>query len=184
MRRIGALLRNWGQRDVRRASALRIDSVPTSEVLECRQYLSIDAVLQWNEAVLDAIRTNGTPPPVASRDLAIVHTAIFDAVNSIDRRYTQYATTVVVDRNASQEAAVVAAAYETLVALFPLQKAAFDAKYAAGLAAIQDGKAETDGVIAGRTVARIILALRGNDGSSTVTPYTTSKDPALGGQLR
>lgn len=174
---IRSILACWGQRDVRRASALRIDSVSPAEVLECRQYLSIDAVLQWNLVLLDAIRTDHTAPPVASRDLAIMHTAIFDAVNSIDRQYTPYATTVVVQPRASKEAAVVAAAYETLIALFPLQKATFDAKYAAALTAIPDGRAETDGINAGKDVARIILALRGNDGSSTVTPYTLGTDP-------
>ena len=173
---IRSILACWGQRDVRRASALRIDSVPPAEVLECRQYLSIDVVLEWNRISLDAIRTASTPPPVASKNLATVHTAIFDAVNSIDRQYTPYATTVVVQPRASKEAAVVAAAYQTLIALFPAQKATFDAKYAAALTAIPDGRAETDGINAGKDVASKILALRANDGSSTVIPYTVAAD--------
>src|SRR5687767_1038232 len=42
-----------------------------------------DVVLQWNEVALQAIRADKTPPPLAARNLAIVHLAIYDAVNSI-----------------------------------------------------------------------------------------------------
>ena len=165
------------RQNVRRASALRIERVPAAEVLESRQYLSGDAVIQWNQVLLDAIRTDRTAPPIASRDLAIVHTAIFDAVNSIDRQYAPYATTVVVHPRASKEAAVVSAAYETLISIFPAQKATFDTKYGAALAAIPDGQAETDGVNAGKAAASQILSLRATDGSSTTVTYTPGTDP-------
>lgn len=150
---------------------------PAAEVLECRQYLSVDAVIQWNQIVLEAIRTDRTAPPIASRDLAIMHTAIFDAVNSIDRQYAPYATTVVVHPRASKEAAAVSAAYETLISIFPAQKAMFDAKYTESLTAIPDGQAATDGVNAGKEVARQILNLRETDGSSATVTYTPGTDP-------
>lgn len=167
----------WMRQSVRRASAIRISQIPAAEVLESRQYLSGDAVIEWNQVLLDAIRTDRTAPPIASRDMAIVHTAIFDAVNSIDRQYAPYATSVVVHPRASKEAAAVSAAYETLISIFPAQKATFDAKYAAALAAIPDGKAETDGVNAGKAVASQILSLRATDGSSTTVTYTPGTDP-------
>ncbi len=167
----------WMRQSVRRASATHISQVPAAEVLESRQYLSGDAVIEWNQVLLDAIRTDRTAPPIASRDMAIVHTAIFDAVNSIDRQYAPYATSVVVHPRASKEAAAVSAAYETLISIFPAQKATFDAKYAAALAAIPDGKAETDGVNAGKAVANQILSLRATDGSSTTVTYTPGTDP-------
>ena len=167
----------WMRQSVRRASAIHISQVPAAEVLESRQYLSGDAVIQWNQVLLDAIRTDRTAPPIASRDMAIVHTAIFDAVNSIDRQYAPYATSVVVHPRASKEAAAVSAAYETLISIFPAQKATFDAKYAAALAAIPDGKAETDGVNAGKAVASQILSLRATDGSSTTVTYTPGTNP-------
>ncbi len=167
----------WMRRSVRRASATHISQVPAAEVLESRQYLSGDAVIEWNQILLDAVRTDRTAPPIASRDMAIVHTAIFDAVNSIDRQYAPYATSVVVHPRASKEAAAVSAAYETLISIFPAQKATFDAKYAAALAAIPDGKAETDGVNAGKAVASQILSLRATDGSSTTVTYTPGTDP-------
>ncbi len=167
----------WKRRSVRRTSASRIERILTAEVLESRQYLSVDAVIQWNQILLDAIRTDRTAPPIASRDLAIMHTAIFDAVNSIDRQHAPYATTVVVHPRASKDAAAVSAAYETLISIFPSQKANFDIQYAAALAAIPDGQAETDGVNAGKAVASQILNLRSSDGSSTSVTYTPGTDP-------
>ncbi len=166
-----------GRNGERRGSRSIIDPLQAAEVLETRQYLSVDVVIQWNEILLDAIRTDRTSPPQAARDLAIMHTAIFDAVNSIDRHYTPYAATVVVHPRASKEAATVAAAYETLISLFPAQRPSFDTRYTAALAAIPDGQAETDGVSAGRAVAGRILAMRANDGSSSTVAYTPGTNP-------
>ena len=52
--------------------------------------VTFDVIFGWNVAALKAIRTNRTPPPTASRALAILHTSIFDAVNGIDASYDQY----------------------------------------------------------------------------------------------
>ena len=46
-----------------------------------------DALIAWNTAALDAVRAAGTNPPVAARNLAMVQLAVYDAVNSIDRRH-------------------------------------------------------------------------------------------------
>src|SRR5690242_18305555 len=54
------------------------------ESLEKREFFSADVVLQWNQAVLSAIRMDKPSVGFATRDLAIVHTAIYDAVNAID----------------------------------------------------------------------------------------------------
>jgi len=108
--------------------------------------------------------------------MAIVHTAIYDAVNSIDREYAPYLTMVDVHPRASKEAAVVSAAYETLVAIFPAQKATFDARRNSSLAEIQDGRAETDGINAGKAVATLILAQRATGGSDTTVTDTPRTD--------
>jgi hypothetical protein len=149
----------------------------SSERLESRELLSTDAVLQWNAIALDAIRTDRTAPPMAARDLAILHVAIFDAVNSIDRQYAPYVSYVDVHPRASKEAAVAAAAHETLVALFPAQQATFDAKYTEALAAISDGMAETEGISAGQAAAAQILAARTNDGAFDTVTYTSGTNP-------
>src|ERR1700757_1065788 len=54
------------------------------ESLEERCLLAADVVLQWNQAVLQAIRNDKPTIGFVTRDLAIVHTAIYDAVNAID----------------------------------------------------------------------------------------------------
>lgn len=149
---------------------------PACEILEDRQLLSADAVVKWNNAVLDAIRVDKTAPPKASRDLAIVHTAIFDAVNSIDREFAPFLASVVADPRASKEAAIAAAAHETLVAIFPAQQATFDAIYTTALSVIPDGRSETDGVNVGRAIAGQVLAARANDGSSTSVVYTAGTE--------
>jgi len=46
------------------------------------------AVLDWNSIALDVLRAEATHPPKVGRDLAIVHAAVFDAVNSVEGGYT------------------------------------------------------------------------------------------------
>jgi PAP2 superfamily len=130
-----------------------------------------DVVLDWNGVLLNAIRTDKTSPPKASRAMAAVHVAIFDAVNGILGGFTPYHVTAHAPGGASPEAAAAAAAHKVLVALFPAQRATFDAALTASLAAIPDGAAETTGVSWGESVADQILALRANDHSSDVVPY-------------
>src|SRR5215467_11320902 len=150
---------------------------PRLEALEDRLTPSanIDMVLQWNGVTRDAIRTAGTPAPVASRILAITHAAVYDAVNALDRTHEAYLVDALAHPKASREAAVAAAAHRALVTFYPAQAAALDARLAASLATVPDGKAEDDGVALGRSVADKILALRQNDNSSLVPP------PYLGG---
>jgi Ca2+-binding RTX toxin-like protein len=149
----------------------------SAESLESREFLSTDAVLQWNAIALDAIRTDRTAPPLAARDLAIMHVAIYDAVNSIDHQYAPYISFVNVHPRASKDAAVAAAARDALVALFPAQQATFETKYTAALAAITDGAAETDGIAAGKAAASRILAARTNDGATNTVVYSSGTNP-------
>jgi hypothetical protein len=134
-------------------------------------------VLQWNEITLQAFRAAATPPPIASRALAIVHTAVYDAVNAIDRTHEVYAVDVLAAPSSSREAAVAAAAHGVLLNLFPAQAATFNAALTASLATIPDGAAENLGVALGANVAAQMLALRANDGSATVVSYTPGADP-------
>src|SRR5262249_14529452 len=90
-----------------------------------------DVVTDWNNAALDAVRVDRTAPPVASRSLAILHAAIFDAVNGIARSHEPYLVPSAGPASASREAAASAAAHETLVNLFPASASSFDALHAA-----------------------------------------------------
>lgn len=132
-----------------------------------------DVVLDWNKVALDAIRVDKTAPPKASRALACVHTAMFDAINSASGApYEPYLVQPVeFFAPISVEAAAAAAAHAALVDLFPAQKASFDAALAASLAAIPDGIEKTSGIDWGESVAAEILAVRHADGSGTTVDY-------------
>src|ERR671935_1784880 len=93
-----------------------------------------DVVTEWNAAALNAIRADRTAPPIASRSLVILHVAIYDAVNGIDRRYEPYLVQSAVPASASREAAASAAAHKALVNLFPTAASSFDALHAVILA--------------------------------------------------
>ncbi len=148
-----------------------------AEPLENRELLSANSVTEWNDVLLDAIRAEKPAPPIASRAMAIVHTAIFDAVNSIDRRIEPFLVQVGGGTGASLDAAVAAAAQRTLTAMFPAQGSVFDAALTVSLAAVPNGPAETRGVQIGLAVADQILASRQNDGSSAVVSYVSGNSP-------
>jgi len=156
---------------------LTVYSPTACEILENRELLTVDPVIHWNNAALDAIRIDKTAPPVAARALAIIQTAVFDSVNSIDRQFAPFMVSVNADPRASQPAAVAAAAYTTLVSLFPAQKAKFDVRYAASLAVIPDGRPEADGVNVGKAIAGMILAERADDGSTKSVTYLPDTRP-------
>src|SRR5262245_29664982 len=78
-----------------------------------------DPVLQWNEAALLSIKVEKTPPPIAARYLAILHIAIFDAVNSVRREYKPFEVDKTAPAGTSHEAAAAGAAHRVLTALYP-----------------------------------------------------------------
>src|SRR5262252_5664178 len=140
-----------------------------------------DAVLDWNAHAATAIvGVAGQPPPRGFIRLAMVHVAIYDAVNAINGYpFTPYAVTPNVVAPASPEAATAAAAHDMLVALFPAQQADLDAKYAASLAGIPDGPAKTNGISVGQQAAAGILLFRANDGRDAIVPYMPGNGPGV-----
>ena len=136
-----------------------------------------DVVTQWNTAALNVIRTNRTPPPKASRALAILHASIYDAVNGIARRHEPYMVRSVVPSSASKEAAASAAAHQVLVTLFPTYATSFDAFYAAALDAISNGPHKSRGTAWGESVAAQILALRASDNSDSTVAVPSVGSP-------
>ena len=142
---------------------------------------SVNPVLQWNRALLVIVRTPGAQPATIhpTRSFAIMHAAIYDAVNAIDRTHKSYFVNLSgVPRSASQDAAAAAAAHEVLVGLYPQFQAMLDAQLQQSLAQIPDGAHKADGIIIGQTVADGILALRSNDGSNAPPiPYVFGNAP-------
>ncbi len=124
-----------------------------------------DAVIQWNSILLNTIQATGkngaggTPPPLSARSQAIVHRAIYDAVLEAP--------------NASDEAAVVGAASQALINLFPSQASTIEGFRKDFLDAIPDSDAKTNGINIGQQAATQILNQRANDGADLAkVPYT------------
>jgi hypothetical protein len=132
-------------------------------------------VTDWNSYLETAVKTANVASPIPQiRGAAIVHAAIFDAVNGIARDYTPLLVSDSAPGGARQEAAVALAGYTTLLALYPAQKATLDAQLAASLAPIpgHQGKSQSiaRGMAWGQAVANAILAWRANDGFNTTPP--------------
>jgi hypothetical protein len=138
-----------------------------------------DVVTDWNTAALNAIRAGRTPPPLASRSLAILQVSIYDAVNGIARTNEPYLVQSSAPSSASREAAASAAARKALVNLFPAAAASFDALHAAILAEIPNGPQKTSGIVWGEFVANQILAARANDGSDAIVPPPDGSGPGV-----
>ena len=139
-----------------------------------------DAVTDWNLTAVNATLASGIQFNRGLVVLAYVHAAIYDAVNSIDGRYTVFAAKPTMAKpDASEVAATAAAAYNVLKSVFPAQQASLDAAFAASLAAVPNGSAKSDGVAIGEEVARGIMALRANDGLGAEIPYTFGKGPGV-----
>ena len=152
----------------------RPPQVAAIEPLENRCLLAGDVVLHWNQLLLESLPSQ--PPRVPlSRNMAMVHIAMFDAVNAIDRSYEPYAAEVKASRGASLEAAAAQAAHDTLAALYPSRQAIYDAALAEDLAGIPAGRAR-QGIAIGKEVARQILDLRADDGASDIVTYTPPND--------
>ena len=134
-----------------------------------------DMVLFWNQMFVKALIDTNTANSSSQRLGAIVHTAIFDAYNGVEKRYTHVMVEPNAPPGASRRAAVVAAAHRALVVLFPSQEALLDGYYSASLAALGDegsdgGQSRERGVEWGEYVAQAVLAARAADGFSASRP--------------
>jgi hypothetical protein len=159
-----------------------------------------DAVTDWNEnageAAKAACMSPGGDPLHESRMYAIMHIAIHDALNAIDRRSRPYTYDSQVSASTSAEAAVAAAAHDVLVTLIAQLPAPFpqvcldagiasaEADYTAALAAIANGTAKSQGITVGQAAAAAILALRANDGSNTTLRDTAYPQGTVPGAWR
>jgi PAP2 superfamily len=136
-----------------------------------------DVVSDWNaKAEAIAVEKRLLPPP-NGRGMAILHVAMFEAVNAVDRRYASYRLKLTAERTTSKEAAAASAAHAVLIAQHPDQQAGLDAMLTASLAAIAEGDGKTKGIALGKQAAAGIIALRANDNSSvpdSYRPFTTA----------
>jgi len=156
----------------------------------------LDSIRRWNQIAIDASGLDHTPPGTgetriwkeqlgpgrASRAMAIVHIAMFDAVNAVVGDYESY-TGVQAPRGAvSLQAAISQAAHDTLAALFTAQAASFNTWLAEDLGQVKNKNAKANGIDLGKRAATAILTLKANDGSEIPEPlmgqgYIPSEQP-------
>jgi hypothetical protein len=145
-------------------------------------------VLDWNQIFIDTLIATNTANAASPRLGATLHTAIFDAYNGIERRYTPLFVTSQAPHGASRRAAVIGAAHTALVGLFPSRQPALDDSYAASLATLTGDCEEGSrsprhlasctrrierGIAWGTEVAQAVLAWRATDGfSASYPPFT------------
>lgn len=144
-----------------------------------------DLLHRWNEIAINASGLDHTPVPPgdprvfgeqlgpgrSSRAMAIVHIAMFDVLNAVDRRYHSYSGVQSYQNPISLEAAIAQTARDTLVALYPSQTNAFNARLAEDLARVHNASAKAHGIDLGHRVAAAILEMRDGDGSEVPEPH-------------
>lgn len=143
-----------------------------------------EAVLRWNRIAVDASGLDHTPPAPgesrtsgqqlgpgrSSRAMAVVHLAMFEAINAETRTYESYAGLRGTRRRIYIPIAVAAAAHDTLAMLYPAQRAIFTARLRDDLARARRGDERDDGVMVGQRAAQAILTMRQGDGSQVSDP--------------
>lgn len=143
-----------------------------------------DIIGDWNDQALEAVKAGSEISPQSARDLAILNTAIYNAVNGISGSYATYSSgsytgpSVSAPGGASMEAAAAAAANTILTGLYG-SNAGFTNLYTNQLSGIADSQAKSDGISFGISVANDILAWRGTDGASNANSsgYTPTGTP-------
>lgn len=156
----------------------------------------LEAIRRWNTIAINATGLDHTPvepgdprvfgeqigPCRAARAMAIVHMAMFDAINGLTGDGASFSNVVPPGPRTSTDAAIAQAAHDTLAALFPSQTSTFDAALAEDLAVIVRPTPRQNGVTFGQAIAAAILAERATDGSNHPEPllgpdWTTSDQP-------
>jgi hypothetical protein len=140
-----------------------------------------DTVTDWNvHAVSSLVGTAGQSPTVSTIHLAMVHGAVYDAVNSIDERYEPYLVDVRARDWYSKDAAAATAAYRVLAAIVPAQQPTLGPLYDASLASIPAGRAKDGGIAVGEIAAAAMLAARKDDGRFGTYRFPAPTTPIVG----
>jgi hypothetical protein len=133
-----------------------------------------NTVAQWNKIAEDTVVGSGAFQSEGLIYMAYVSAAVYDAVVAIDGGFEPYAPAIAAPAGASIDAAVIEAAYRTLVNYFPSQAGTLGALYTEALGLIADGTAKVDGQAVGLAAATKIITLRSGDGRMTPIGVTSS----------
>lgn len=136
-----------------------------------------DVIMDWN-AKADAIAAEKQIPPAPhSRALSMMHVAMYEAVNAIDRRYAPYKIALSAERSTSREAAAAVAAHDMLLSIYPDLTSDLQVALSNSLAPIADSESKTAGIALGKEAAVQIIQLRAKDGSNVVETYRPLTTP-------
>ncbi len=138
---------------------------------------SANVITDWDATAVAMVEP--MPPIAAQRQMAMVHVAMFDAVNSIERRYAPCLVQLAAAPDMSKEAAAATAAAAVLAATDSKTADKVKAVVAGYLASIADGAAKSDGVRLGEAVAARVLEARKNDGADAPDAYRPRTTPGV-----
>ncbi|TFZ05661.1 phosphatase PAP2 family protein [Ramlibacter henchirensis] len=148
-------------------------------VLSAPALAAASNLMEWNEVAFKAAGTARQSPPMSTRTMAMVHAAMFDAVNAIQPRYEPFKFTAGAPSTASVDAASAAAAHAVLSKQFPEQKAALDEALAASLAKTDEGTDRGSGIAVGAAAAASLLAWCAEDRVGLPTEYRFVTAPGV-----
>jgi len=134
-----------------------------------------DPILDWTDPTLDCIRADNSAPTLGTRNLAILHTDMYDAVNSITRTHQPYLFQLDAPAGTSIEAAAVGAAYEVMLALYPSFEFWADDLYDTWFSTTPHADALTTEFHLRARIGLLALDSRSADGASTEVPYIPGK---------
>ena len=133
-----------------------------------------NTVEQWNKIAEDTVVGSGAFQTEGLIYMSYTSAAVYDAAVAIDGDFEPYGPAITAPQGASVDAAVVEAAYRTLVNYFPLQAGNLGMLYMEALGLIPDGAAKVDGRAVGLAAATNIIVLRMGDGRMTPIGVTSS----------
>ena len=137
-----------------------------------------DVISDWNQLALTAITlTPGAPPPPSARNLAMLHTAMYNAISGAGSAPLYGGFARAGGGQTDPTAAAAQAAHDVMVAQYPTMAATFDTALASQLAAIPGTAAKSNGIAYGASAAAFIRTMRAADGSTAPLPYTPSGLP-------
>ena len=157
----------------------RVVLLTTSSLLAATAPVCADVITDWNEKAVAFVTARTMPPWQGERIMAMVHTGMFDAINSIERRYRPYLVELPATSTASKDAAAAAAAGAVLTGLYPQAEAELRAAMVTYLGAIPDTDAKSEGIRLGEAAAAKILQARAHDGSSAPDAYRPKTKPGV-----
>ena len=169
---------------MRKNDVVRFWSFSMCSFVFALQLAHADVVTDWNERAVSAGYAARITPSESARNIAMVHLAMFEALNSIEPRYTPYRMRLATESTASREAAGASAAHYLMVRLYPDQAKEMAKALEASLAAVPDGPPKTEGMRLGEQAARAMLDERRGDGAdaaNTYRPFTVAGKYVLTG---